>query len=283
MIDKIKKSLAYRMPVIYKFLLRFKTYKTSQKDTSDQVILMMTGKAHIEMVSLCLLTISKNWSKLPTLIIATDGSISSEKIARSLKFWKGKIQINNWEESVNYHLTKGRKAIAAYARLNAFGKKLAIILHHAEEKPVVWIDSDILFFKDFVPYWPENQVTTACGGSADWKGSYDERLLKFFNGSLQKYGSFNAGLIYAHGTNLYEEHKIEEALNLIHPNYDFLSEQTIFAKIASVSLGVLWGQHIIGNFNDDNQSLSPTKKQYTGRHYTSNVRHLFWRDAFFLS
>lgn len=283
MINKIKKSLAYRMPVIYRFLLRFKNFKTTQKETSDQFILMMTGKTHIEMVRLCLFTISKTWSKLPTLIIASDGSITTEKIASSLKFWKGKIQFNGWEESINYHLKKDRNAIANYARLNAFGKKLAIILHHAEEKPVVWIDSDILFFKDFLPYWPKNQTTFACGGSADWKSAYDERLLKFFDGSLQKYGSLNAGLIYAHGINLYEQHKIEEALNLIHPNYDFLSEQTIFAEIASTSLGVLWEQQIIGNFNDDDQSLSPTKKQYTARHYTSNVRHLFWRDAFFLS
>ncbi|KQM63951.1 hypothetical protein ASE74_12350 [Pedobacter sp. Leaf216] len=283
MINNIKNSLAYRIPIIYQFLLKFRPYKTRYSEPSENVIVMMTGKAHINMVCICLLTISKKWSRLPALIIISDGTISEDKIAKRLKFWKGKISIDNWEKSCNYHLERGREAIGQYAKLNAFGKKLAIILHHAESKPVVWIDSDILFFNDFLPFWPKDIEETSCGGSADWKAAYDERLLSFFGSNLVKYGSFNAGMVYAHGLNLYEKYNIEFALNAIHPNYDFLSEQTIFAEMASNSLGILWDQNIIGNFHEDNQSLTPTKKKLIGRHYTSNVRHLFWRDAFFLT
>ncbi|WP_316832717.1 hypothetical protein [Pedobacter aquatilis] len=235
------------------------------------------------MVKCCLFSISKKWSQLPKLVIISDGSITTEKIKHSLKFWKGAIQIKHWQESITYHQRKNRNAIKSYAELNPFGKKLAIILHYAEIKPVIWIDSDILFFKDFVPYFPNIDMKPACGGSADWKGSYDERLLIFFNASADEYGSLNAGLVYAYGEDLYEKYRLEEAIKYIHPNYDFLSEQTIFAEIASDSFGILWNQHIIGNYNSDNQSLRPTSGALIGRHYTSNVRHLFWRDAFYFS
>jgi hypothetical protein len=62
----------------------------------------------------------------------------------------------------------------------------------------------------------------------------------------------------------------------------FFTEQTLFAHMASKSLGILWGLDIIKNFNGDNQSLTAMPlDNIVARHYTTNVRHLFWRDAFF--
>jgi hypothetical protein len=283
MLKKIKASLAYRLTNLYKIALKFKKTKCLQnKKSLNLVVLMMTGKHHLNMTRLALLSIANNWSALPKLIITTDGTITAEDIAKSLSFWPGEMLIKNWDDTVAYHKNKSRSALIRYGNNHPFGKKLAIILHHAENQPVLWIDSDILFFNDFVPYIPKNVTRFACGGTEDNKAAYHDAVLDKIQCNLYDLYSFNAGVLYVSGDKIYENFKLEDVLDSIHPTYDFLTEQTIFAYIASKSMGLLWSKDIIKNFHYDNQQIKAMPvKNVIARHYISNVRHLFWRDAFY--
>ena len=284
MFQRFKKSLAYRLPATYRQVLKLKTFKASQKPSLEAYALMMTGKNHIDLLKLCLASIQKNWEYLPKLIVSSDGSLTPPEIKSKLNFWKGELTVQSLDESLKYHLVKGRNALIKYAEINPFGKKLAIILHHAESKPVLWLDSDILFFKDFTPYIPSGNTKDAfmCGGSADWISAYDDRLIKKFKNNLHEYEGFNAGLLYVSGADIYESFNLEEAIVSLNMNFDFLTEQTIFAHISSKSLGIIWPQNIVRNFNSDNLDIKPMPvTNVVARHYTSNIRHLFWRDAFY--
>lgn len=281
MINRITKSLAYRLPKFYKHILKFKNVRATNKMQSDISVLMMTGNDYIDLLRFSVLSIASTWHSLPKLIVSSDGSISTEKIKHSLSFWKGDLYVQNWEDTLAYHKKKNRPAIIQYAERHPLGKKLAVILHYAEKSPILWIDSDILFFNDFTTFIPTISKDSFCGGSEDFIGGYDNKLLKVIDNDLYQLPNFSSGLMYIFGPELCEEFKLESILNHIHPNYEFLTEQTIFAHMASKSLGVIWDKTIIENFNHDNQKIKGMSIVETvARHYTSNVRHLFWRDVF---
>ncbi len=92
----------------------------------------------------------------------------------------------------------------------------------------------------------------------------------------------NAGMLYAFGKTIYEKFGLEHLLNQLHPTYHFFTEQTLFAHIASHSLGILWDQSLVKNSSDDQKELRAKKPaSMIARHYTSHMRFLFWRDAMF--
>lgn len=249
---------------------------------SNNVIIMMTGKNFIGMTRLSVFSIVRSWTSLPKLIINTDGTITAATVLKKLRFWPGEIEVETWKDIEAYHLQKNRVELARYGNAHPFGKKLASILKHADVSPVLWIDSDILFFNDFLPFIPEVKQDFACGGTEDVGIGYHEAVIKLTGTDLYNLYKFNAGMLYVSGKNIYEQFELENLIGSIYPDFDFCTEQTIFAHIASKSLGIIWPREVIKSYNDDVQQIrAMPKKGVIARHYTSNVRHLFWRDAFF--
>lgn len=281
MLKRIKSSLAFRLPPLYSYLLKYKKLRAIDKPSSDVNIIMMTGKDHLKLLRMSVYSISKNWNALPNLVIINDGSATDVDIRSTLNFWKGKFHITNWVDSATYHVQQGRYALANYAENHVFGKKMAIILHYAEFNPIIWVDSDILFFKDLENHIPAGRPEFSCGGTEDWFRAYDEEILKILpENNLDKTSGMNAGMLYVSGKNIYEKFGLEELLNQIHPNYNFFTEQTLFAYIAGKSLGILWKQNIVKNTAEDNDQLrSKNPESLVARHYTTPIRLLFWRDA----
>jgi hypothetical protein len=283
MLRRIKSSLAYRLPNLYRQISKLRRITVAgNKTKSTQVVLMMTGKYHVDMTRLAVQSIANSWDSLPQLIITTDGTISTDSISKKLSFWPGELSVQDWQETADYHSAKQRPALVNYANTHPFGKKMAIILRHAEKQPVVWVDSDVLFFSDFTRYIPQNIKGFACGGSEDFMAAYHDAVLKKFEFHLPALYHFNAGILFASGEKIYEDFALENVLNAIHPDYDFCTEQTIFALIASKSLGIIWPLELIKSFSSDTQQMKGmVTKNVIARHCTSNVRHLFWRDALF--
>ncbi|WPU91651.1 hypothetical protein SNE25_20240 [Mucilaginibacter sabulilitoris] len=283
MFEKVTGSLAYRLPYFYRHLVKFKTRpKIERKVFPAATIVMMTGKNYLTMSSMSLLSMIKAWDSLPRLVVMGDGTISVPEIKNKISFWPGELLIEDWGVTAAYHSGKKRNALLEYADHHPFGKKLAVILRYAEQSPVVWIDSDVLFFDNFTPFIPQKRDGWACGGSEDFEAAYHHQVLRLLGSNFHDQYKFNAGVLYVSGEGIYEQFDLEQVLAKIHPDYDFCTEQSIFAQIASGSLGVLWSGNVIRNFNADNQQIKamPVDK-IIARHYTSNVRHLFWRDAFF--
>jgi len=107
-------------------------------------------------------------------------------------------------------------------------------------------------------------------------------VLTFFNNDLYQRYKFSSGLLFIYGADVYEKFKLEELFTRLNDYTNYYTEQTIFAHIASQSAGIIWPMDIIKNFGTDNQQVKPmSKTNVIARHYTMNVRHLFWRDAFF--
>ncbi|WP_443938115.1 hypothetical protein [Pedobacter sp. MW01-1-1] len=199
MILKLKNSLAYRLPHFYRAILKQKPFKAQPKQTFPLSVVMMTGKHHLDYLQLSIISISKNWSKVPQLTVINDGSLKNDEIKRKLAFWQGDLIVEDWDNTKHFYQLQGRLALLRYAELNPFGKKLAVILRFAAKNPIIWIDSDILFFNDFTPHIPQPTTEFALGGMCDWRAAYDNRLLKTFGNDLYQKENFNAGLLFASG------------------------------------------------------------------------------------
>lgn len=282
MLNRIKNTLAYRLPLAYKRWLNLKPIsKLPAKPNAATVVITMTGKGILNMTRLSVLSIAKSWSMLPRLIITTDGTISTREVRERLSFWPGELIVHDWDITEKYHMAKGRVNLLEYAGKHIMGRKMAVILHQAALNPVVWIDSDVLFYNDFLTHIPNCQGFF-CGGSEEAFSVYDERALQFFNNDLNKRYKFNAGMLFIGGGDICERFELERLLHGLADYTHYFTEQTTFAHIASQSLGIIWPMNVIKNFNSDNQQIAPMpKKNIVARHYTINVRHLFWRDAFF--
>lgn len=243
----------------------------------------MTGKHHLPMLRFSVYAIAKNWMCLPKLTVINDGSVDDSQIIAALSFWKGSFQVVHWSVNANYHEQKDRPALARYAASHPFGKKMAAILHYAEHEPTLWVDSDILFFKDPAAYLPLVETGFVCGGTEDRLRAYDEVVLRLLpSNNLHILPGINAGLLFVFGEGIYEKFDMENMLLQIQPDYAFFTEQTIFAYIASTSLGILWDNSAVKSTQEDNQELRVTIPQaLLARHYTSIMRQLFWRDAMF--
>lgn len=275
--------MAFRLPPFYKHLLKYRKLSAVNKPLTNLHLLMMTGKHHLPMLRFSVYAIAKNWKELPKLTVINDGTVSADKIRSALSFWKGNLQICHWSANANYHKQKGRQALAGYASIHPFGKKMAAILHYAEFSPTLWVDSDILFFKDPAAYLPPVKTDFICGGTEDWLRAYDDDVLKLLPpNDLHILPGINAGMLFVYGKDIYEKFEIETLLNQINPNYSFFTEQTIFAYIASTSLGILWDAATVKNTQDDNQEIRVIPPTHLmARHYTSIMRQLFWRDVMF--
>ena len=243
----------------------------------------MTGKNFLPLFRMSVYSIARKWDTLPKLTVINDGSVSDDEIRRHIKFWKGELYIQPYADSVNYHMQKGRDALVKFSENHIFGIKMAVILHHAELDPVLWVDSDILFFKDMHRYIPSSKPDFCCGVTEDWYRAYDPAVLEILpDNRLGETPGMNAGMLYAFGKAIYEQFRLEQLLNQLHPNYHFFTEQTLFAYIASNSFGILWDQSIVKNTSDDNKEFrAKNPATMIARHYTSHMRLLFWRDAMF--
>ncbi|HMG11413.1 MAG TPA: hypothetical protein VK609_23020 [Mucilaginibacter sp.] len=87
MLNRIKGSLAFRLPRLYRRLLRFKKNTVpANKPQSTIVVIMTTGRRFIDMTRLSILSIANTWHALPKLIINTDGRMPANEICLKLSF-----------------------------------------------------------------------------------------------------------------------------------------------------------------------------------------------------
>lgn len=253
MINKISNSLAYRLPLLYRSLLEYKPLAVGQpKASAAYTVFMMTGKSIIDVTRLSAYSIVKYWEEIPKLIITSDGSLSPEEIKSKFRFWPGELIVNHWQQSAVYHQDKNRINLLNYAESH--------VLHQAEVQPVIWIDSDILFYEDFNKYIPEHSGFV-CGGSQEGNSTYDDRVLNFYGNNLYDTYTFSSGLLIIYGPRIYEDFRLEELLFHVSNYVHYFTEQTIFAHIASSSIGIPWTTAIIKNDHQDSQQIKPMKKK----------------------
>ena len=225
-------------------------------------------------------------SKLPSIKIFTDGTISKEKLTQLFKWYPNSLQIIEKEDCISYHRTKRRDSLVRFAEINPMGLKLAAIVQVADNSPCFYCDTDILAFNSLEKLITKTSLCIAkdylCM-SRDYQAAYDEHIQKKYFPNLNQSPFYCAGFLSLSG-NILQLPMMDAILEDCCKQSNHFTEQTIFAGLNRTYFNQHWDDELITIYQDDQQSLAPTylKKEWVARHYVGAFRHLFWRDAFFL-
>lgn len=281
-------DLRWRGSMLFQYLLSFgKTPQLTPKPAADFNYLTLMCRADLVMTRLSLVSLAKNSSALPRLVIAHDESLSREEVRKALAFWPAPFDCFSREAVASYWDTSGRVMLAKFCSGHIFGYKLAACLRLAQSGRVLYADSDVLWFRDAVMLMKEC-YSLPLYATTDLGHSYNHRILKTLSENLesllQSPPYLNAGVaVYNRDLlelNQYDEY-IREALSE-DPVHRF-SEQGLVAALAKQIGGVIPNDVICMAENDRNSILASFNGEpWCARHYVSmpHVRQQFWIDAF---
>jgi hypothetical protein len=250
-------------------------------------LVFFCGSKNINYLNASLISVYKNWKKLPELCIVSDGS-PVEDIRKNLVKWPREVEIVSWQQCANYFKEQGNQHLYAYACNELLGKKLVGIMYCGAKSPILYSDSDVLWFNS-----PKEIDSVDISGPQikmchDIGHFYTEKLLQVVNEEKCLANTpFNSGVIYLSGE-FSSFPKWAALCEFLGTNKElgWFSEQTSFAilknhfkpaesfRLTEVLIKV-----------DDEFSLRDTRKLYPdifARHYVNKKSTTFWRDFVYM-
>jgi hypothetical protein len=243
--------------------------------------LTMCDRAHWLMLRESLFSLYRSWNSLPEITVVSDGSWGADQFAEVFAWWPTPIRVLMREEICLSALSAGFPELAYYARESIWGLELATVTTQAKQRPILYADADILWFRDPALLlgdpvsWdkPRALRESNCHQRRDMALRHCAQVLErpFVNG----------GMVALHGELMPSEilrSMVQEALP--HP-LDSSCEQTIIATAVKLG-GELFPEKLsVVEFNDVHRfrSRDMWAEGYYSRHYVNWMRHLLYRDA----
>ena len=255
------------------------------KPESGLRYLTISGRSHWLMLRESLFSLYQSWKQLPQVTVVSDGSWTSEEFQSVFGWWPSKIEVLTREEVIAAVRTGGEEELAQYAAQSPYGLKLSAIVHTARQpQPVLFVDADILWFKDPAPllgpgqFWgkPRGIRESNCYQSRDMALRYCPQVLEppFVNG----------GVLALKGEFLPPELLRNMVLEALAEPLEGSFEQTIIATAVRQGAGLLPNEMSLVEFDDVNvlRQRNMVREGFCSRHYVNWMRHLLYRDALWL-
>jgi hypothetical protein len=118
------------------------------KSESGLCYLTIAARNHWLLLRESMFSVYRSWKKLPTITVVSDGSWSGADFHHVFSWWPGKINVLSREQIIAHADAAGERELAQYAKASAWGCKVASIVLLARREPVLFVDADILWFKD---------------------------------------------------------------------------------------------------------------------------------------
>jgi hypothetical protein len=262
-------------------LARWPVPPQSSKPTADFRYLTLCGQGNWLMLRESLLSLYRSSSALPKLTVVSDGSWTSEKFAEVFAWWPAPITVLGPDEVSQAAWSAGFPELARYARCSPYGLKLSAIVTQAIEQPLLFVDADILWFKDPMSLlgdpslWskPRALRENNCHQCRDMALRYCKQVLEP--------PFVNSGIVALHGELMVPEllrNMVQEALP---QPQDSRCEQTIVATAVKLGGKLFPDKLCLVAFDDVYRfrSRDARNEGYYSRHYVNWVRHMLYRDA----
>jgi len=262
-------------------LSRWSIKPLPRKAESGVNYLTIAGRTHWLMLRESMFSLYWSWKKLPTITVVSDGSWSASDFYPVFSWWPGKINVLSREQIIAQAEAAGERELAQYAEASAWGLKLASIVLLARREPVLFVDADILWFKDpadlFGPsdFWakPRGVRESNCYQHRDMALRFCPKVLEppFVNG----------GILALHGEFLTAEILRAMVHEALADPKDGAFEQTIIASAVHRGAGLLPSKISLVAFDDIHRFCHRNMRRegYYSRHYVNWMRHLLYRDA----
>lgn len=287
----MKNSLAFRLPFIYKLVLKYFASAPGKKAitfTDEYDLVILCGAKQADMLKECLKSIYKRFEKIPHVFVFTDLDVDIDECRRAVKWFPASnLNIIRGSDCLNYHLKHKKESLIAFAKNNPMGLKMGAILQMLNAgKPIIYCDTDVIWYNDPLPiireYLKDKGFELAM--SEDFQPAYDQNLIeKGKLDTLNKSPYFCAGILLIKKLSDKNEETLQSLLQIVKEQSSHFSEQTIFAYLNRQGKNSALDKTKFIIKTDDQYNLRALPMPgVIARHYIGPVRHLFWRDALWL-
>jgi len=251
------------------------------KPASGIHYLTIGGRSHWLILRESLFSLYWSWKKLPNVTVVSDGSWSATEFYPVFSWWPGKIDVLSPDQIIAQANAAGERELAQYAEASAWGLKLTAIVLLARREPLLFVDVDILWFRN---------PALLLGDPASWvkpralpeNFCYQRRDMALrYCAQVLEPPFVNAGIVALHGELMPPallRSMVQEALR--NPE-DGSCEQTIFATGIKLTGEFFPEKLSLVAFDDTYRLFIRNAKQegYYSRHYVLPARQLIYRDA----
>ena len=167
------------------------------------------------------------------------------------------------------------KSINDYVSYCSMGKKLNTILGHNHTQQTIYVDSDIVFYRNISFYLNSNLLKDGLWYVPDPIGDLNE----YFSQKRESIYPLNAGLLIINKK--FNQEDINIYLSNLDENFSYFSEQSSF-EYAYRKQGANMldpRQFIIDTSDQFDISIKHHPEDIAMRHYTGPVRHKMWQKG----
>jgi len=251
------------------------------KPLANFCYLTVSDRRHWLMLRESLYSLHRSWNSLPEITVVSDGSWTANEFAKVFAWWPNPITVLTRAEICQAASSAGFSELADYAGQSPYGLKLAAIVTQAKKRPTIFVDADILWFRDPALLlgdrvsWdkPRALRESNCHQRRDMATRHCAQVLEP--------PFVNSGIVALHGdlmTPALLRGMVQDALR---DPQDSSCEQTIIASAVKLGGGLFPEKLSLVEF-DDLHGFSPRNMNdegYYSRHYVNWMRHLLYRDA----
>lgn len=260
--------------------------KNDDRPTFPHKLVYMCGREGQRYLNASLTSVYLFWDSLPEVIVITDGTPLNNIVS-----WPRKLEVISWEKAYTYFREQGNLDLCRYADRLVYGKKFISLVYLAHQSPILYSDTDVLWYSTPQLAGIPTGDTHVIMGSDIAGGYYSSSMLESLGEDrcLDNI-PFNAGLMYL-GGDLSSYPKWPELCQQLATHkpptgsMDY-TEQTAFAILANHFNAAAYfkpGEVLIRT--DDFYRLGYTLKHSPGimaRHYVNTRPVAFWRDFVYI-
>jgi hypothetical protein len=251
------------------------------KAVTEFCYLTIVGRPQWLMLRESLLSLYHTWKALPRITVVSDGSWTEHEFKPVFGWWPGTINVLHPEEIRVLASAADEVELRQYAEVHPYGLKLASIILLARQKPVLYVDSDILWFSDPTAVIGPPSGWTKPMGIREGSCCQAQELAMRHCPQVLAPPYVNSGMIALHGELLSSE-LLRPMVRYAITDPRVYCEQTIVAAGVKLGRGFFPEKLCLVEFDDvaGLRQRSMSKEGYHSRHYVNWMRHLLYRDAF---
>jgi hypothetical protein len=252
------------------------------RPVANHCYLTVSDRGHWALLRESLFSLHRSWNSLPKITVVSDGSWKADEFAEIFAWWPAPISVLTREEVSLAVSSAGFPELADYARESFYGLKLAAIVTQARKQPVLFVDADILWFRDPAPLLGDPALWQKPRALRERNCHQRRDMAMRHCAAVLEPPFVNSGIVALHGELMAPpllHSMVQEALR---DPRDSSCEQTIIATAVKLGGEFFPEKLSLVEFDDTHKFRSRNMRSegYYSRHYVNWMRHLLYRDAF---
>lgn len=204
-------------------------------------------------------------------VIYSDGSYTADQ-KDILKELFAFVSVIEWDV---YSHVADNAALSAYLKECHLAKKVNIILGHDYQHQTIYLDSDIIFYKNISTYLSHHLLSEGLWYAPDALGDIAQK----FETNRESIYALNSGLLILN--NHFNKKDVLDYFEGLQGNYHYFSEQSSFEfAFRKQRANILDPRQFVVD-SSDQFDFSPKyyPDEIAMRHYTTPVRHKMWQKG----